>query len=75
MALPAIENYTDEKLDELLNAILALKEKRERLRRVPEQLAEQARTFVADGGDAETLRTALDVALEPTPADVEETPS
>jgi hypothetical protein len=75
MALPAIENYTDEKLRDLLDAVLAEQEKRDRLRRVPDDLAKQARTYLADGGNAETLRTALDVALEPAPADGEETPS
>lgn len=73
MAFPAIQNYSDEKLADLLNAVLAEQERRQRRERFPADLADRARTYLADGGDAETLRTALDAALEPAPADVEET--
>ncbi len=55
MALPAIENYDDDKLADLRDAVLAEIERRDALKRIPAQVAELRRTFIEGGGDPAEL--------------------
>lgn len=49
-----------EKLDTLRRDVAAEQERRENLARIPEQVAELARTYAAGGGDPDDLRAVID---------------
>lgn len=50
---------TEEELGEHLNAVLNEQERRARLARVPEQVAQMTAQYVADGGDKAAIIDAL----------------
>lgn len=58
MALPAIENYDDDKLTDLRDAVLAEIERRDALKRIPAQVAELRTKFLEGGGDPAELEPA-----------------
>lgn len=55
-----LTTLTDDELDEHRRAVLAEQERRENLARIPEQVAELARTYAAGGGDPDDLRAVID---------------
>lgn len=55
-----LTTLTDEELDLHRRAVLAEQERRENLARIPEQVAELARTYAAGGGDPDDLRAVID---------------
>jgi DNA invertase Pin-like site-specific DNA recombinase len=59
MALPAIENYDDDKLADLLNAVMAEQERRARLAAYPAQIAEMRAQYLEGGGDPALLEAAI----------------
>jgi len=54
-----LHDLTDEELAAHLNAVLAEQERRARLARVPEQVAQMTAQYVADGGDKAAIIDAL----------------
>jgi len=52
----------DQQLSEHLNAVLNEQERRSRLARAPEQVAQMTAQFVADGGDRAALLEAVSTA-------------
>lgn len=62
--LPDFANYDDEKLDAARTAILAEKERRQRLASVPSEVASMARRYAEDGGDPSDLVAAVQGAEE-----------
>lgn len=59
-----LSTLTDEELDDSLNEILAEKERRQRLASIPNQVAELAKRFAADGGDPAVVQDAATVRKE-----------
>jgi hypothetical protein len=55
MALPLIENYDDEKLNQLLVAVLVETERRKNLATIPSQIADLKAKFIDGGGDPAAL--------------------
>lgn len=55
-----LTTLTDDELDEHRRAVLAEQERRENLARIPEQVADLARTYTAGGGDPDDLRAVID---------------
>lgn len=66
MTLPKIETYSDEKLADLLNAVLNEQERRQRLAQAPGQIAALAQRFLDEGGNPAELV----LPTEPTPVEV-----
>ncbi len=54
-----LKQLTDTELGDLLNAALDEQERRARLARVPEQVAQLTAQYVADGGDRAAIIDAL----------------
>lgn len=57
-----LHDLSDEELASHLNAVLAEQERRARLARVPEQVAQMTAQFVADGGVRAVLLEAVSTA-------------
>lgn len=57
-----LHSLSDEELAAHLNAVLNEQERRARLARVPEQVAQMTAQFVADGGDRAALLEAVSTA-------------
>ncbi|MDR6691481.1 hypothetical protein J2X55_002404 [Microbacterium sp. 1154] len=57
-----LHDLSDEELAYHLNAVLAEQERRARLARAPEQVAQMAAQYVADGGDRAALLEAVSTA-------------
>ena len=64
MTLPAIETYSDDKLNDLLNACINEQERRANVARIPEQIAGLQALYVEGGGDNPSV---LEIAITPTP--------
>jgi hypothetical protein len=62
MALPAIENYDDAKLADLLNAVMAEQERRANLARIPSEIEGLRAKFLQGGGNPAVLEAALNPA-------------
>lgn len=54
-----LHDLTDQQLAEHLDAVLNEQERRARLARVPEQVAQMTAQYVADGGDKAAIIEAL----------------
>ncbi|WP_394685328.1 hypothetical protein [uncultured Microbacterium sp.] len=54
-----LTKLTDDALSEHLNAVINEQERRARLARVPEQVAQMTAQYVADGGDKAAIIDAL----------------
>ncbi|WP_311210916.1 MULTISPECIES: hypothetical protein [unclassified Aeromicrobium] len=55
MALPAIENYDDDKLNDLLNACINEQERRANRDRIPAQIEDLRQKYLEAGGDPTDL--------------------
>lgn len=55
-----LKNLTDDELDAARLEVLIEQERRANLARIPEQVADLARTYAAGGGDPADLIAALD---------------
>lgn len=61
-----LTQLTDEELADHLNAVLNEQERRARLARAPQQVAQMAAQYVADGGDRAALLEAVSSAERPS---------
>lgn len=61
-----LKALTDEEFDTHENAVLNERERRNNLLRIPQSIAEQARQYVAGGGDLSDLQTAIAESPAPT---------
>lgn len=61
-----LHDLSDEELASHLNAVLAEQERRARLARAPEQVAQMTAQYVADGGNRADLLEAVSTAERPS---------
>lgn len=60
-----LTTLTDEELDMHCMEVLSEKERRENLKRIPEQIAIWANKYAEDGGNREDLRPSVDGPPQP----------
>jgi len=57
-----LANLSDDELSNLLNAVLSEQERRQRMARVPSQIAAMTKQYVEDGGDKSVIMGVLEEA-------------